>query len=150
MKYFLFWFMLFMVAVNSSAQQWKVASPDKNLQLILQNKNGTLTYTILSGTTEIVKPSALGIETKAASFSKELSFVSTTAKKLDETYTMTTGKRLQNHAAGNETTVLLRNASGAMLRVDLRAYNDGVAFRYGFPEKGKTITVTNETTSFGI
>src|SRR6476661_1129463 len=149
MKHLLSLLILVAASLPDFAQQWSVSSPDKNLKLTLQNQNGVLTYTITSGATELVKPSALGIETNSGSFSNGLSFVNTMSRKIDETYTMISGKRLQNHAVGNETSVLLRGATG-LLRIDLRAYNDGVAFRYAFPEKGKTITVTHENTAFGI
>jgi hypothetical protein len=135
---------------SHAQQEWKVTSPDKALQLILRNTNGALQYRIVSGAAEIVKPSSLGIEQADASFSAGLSFVSTTVKKIDERYTMRTGKRLQNHAVGNETSVLFRNPGGVQLRLDLRAYNDGVAFRYVFPGNGKKITVTDETTEFAL
>jgi alpha-glucosidase len=140
------------VAVTSSsfAQQWRVTSPDGTLQLTLQNKTGVLTYAVTSGAATLVKPSTLGIETNETSFSNGLTFVKATSKKINETYTMMSGKRLQNQAKGNETSVLFRKGSGLLLRIDLRAYNDGVAFRYAFPGQGKTVAITAETTTFTI
>jgi hypothetical protein len=135
---------------TKAQKEWRVASPDRTLQLVLTNNAGGLSYTILSGGTTVIRPSALGIERSDASFSKGLSFVKTSSRKLNETYTMLTGKRKKNKAMGNETSVFLRNASGVPLRIDLRAYNDGVAFRYAFPGSGKKVTVTGETTEFAV
>ena len=72
-------------------------------------------------------------------------------KTIDETYTMTTGKRraCRNHA--NEQTLVFQNAGGAKVELIVRAYNDGVAFRYRFPEQsGDKYIVTSEATGFRL
>ena len=144
-------FLLFLLRFMTYAQnEWTAYSPDHAIQISLSNSNGKLSYQVLSGQEVLIQPSSLGIETSSGIFSNNLSFVKTSSKKIDEKYTLTIGKRKENHATANETSVVFKNENGGLLEVDLRAYNDGVAFRYQFPGKGADITVTNETTEFAV
>lgn len=141
---------VFEITTAQSPKEWKVFSPDKSLQLILSNDDGKLTYRVLSGTDIIVKPSRLGIETANENFTEQLSFVKTASRKIDEQYMLKIGKRKVNHATGNEMSVSFRNAQHSLVTIDLRAYNDGVAFRYRFTEPDKKYTVTGEATEFAM
>ncbi|WP_423146159.1 glycoside hydrolase family 97 catalytic domain-containing protein [Rubrolithibacter danxiaensis] len=143
-------FSLLQVFIAFGQEEWSVNSPDKSLTLILSNAKGQLSYKVLSGNTEIVKPSLLGIETSIGSFGHNLNFVKVNSRKIDEKYELTIGKRKVNHALGNETTVSFKNSANQFIQIDLRAYNDGVAFRYHFPENGKSVTVTGENTNFTL
>ncbi len=144
-------FLFFLLQTMIYAQKdWTAYSPDHSLSIKLSNNDGKLSYQVLSGQKVLMQPSSLGLETSNGSFSSDLSFVKTASKKLDEQYTLTIGKRKENHATANETSVVFKNANADLLQLDIRAYNDGVAFRYQFPGKGKNITVTNEATEFAI
>lgn len=147
-------FSLFLISFtmfNSFAQkEWSVYSPDKSLQLVLSNTDGKLIYRVLSGSIEVVKKSSLGLETSSGSFSNQLSFVKSSSKKINDLYKLTSGKKKLNHAVGNETSVSFENRNNATIQIDLRAYNDGVAFRYNFPENAKSLTVNSEQTQFAL
>lgn len=143
--------LFFFVQIMMYAQkEWSAFSPDHSLAIKLSNNNGTLSYQVLAGHEVLIRPSSLGIETSSNNFLSNLSFVKTTSKKIDKQYTLTIGKRKENHATANETSVVFKNENKTLLQIDLRAYNDGVAFRYQFPGKGKNITVTNEATEFAV
>jgi hypothetical protein len=61
------------------------------------------------------------------------------------------GKRRLHQVRAREQTVELVTAAGARLEVVLRAHDDGVAFRYRFPEKDPAArTVTGEETGFRL
>lgn len=62
-------------------------------------------------------------------FTRALECEGTTRRKAVDEYQLKVGKRLANRAEFNELSLTLRNAAGAKLRVDFRAYNEGVAFR---------------------
>lgn len=149
-KTFFFYLFLFSCVIAQAQKDWTVYSPDHSLAIQLSNAGGKLSYQVLSGKEVLIQPSSLGIETSSSNFSNNLSFVKTSSKKIDERYTLTIGKRKENHATANETIVVFKNTNAGLLQIDLRAYNDGVAFRYQFPEKGNSITVTNETTEFSV
>jgi hypothetical protein len=140
-----------LLACQSEAQnQWTVSSPDKLHQLVLSLNKGNLTYQVLSGKATVVQPSVMGIESRQERFSNNLSFVRTTSRGINEQYSLLIGKRKENKAVGQETSVVFKTKSNSLLQVDMRAYNDGVAFRYSFPDRGKKLIITGEQTQFVI
>ena len=92
----------------------------------------------------------LGIEGQNISFEKGFQFIAATQKKIDEKYVMQIGKRKLNHNLANETTVNFTNKNKQAIQLQLRAYNDGVAFRYFFPTVKGSATVTKEHTTFNV
>ena len=142
-------------------KSWEVSSPDKNLTLTLtwRLKDTTgceLSYAVTSNfdkkTREAILPSPLGIKRKDADFTKGLKpDEAGKVTEFDDTYRMMTGKQKEIRNHGNELSIGFKNNSGKKLVIDLRAYDNGVAFRYRFPEKDSLeYTVTGELTGFKI
>lgn len=73
---------------------------------------------------------------------------------INETYTVAVGKHSRITNRCNETVISLRERSGARRRwqVVLRAYDDGVAFRYHFPsqEGWPSLAISAERTEFAF
>ncbi len=64
---------------------------------------------------------------------------------------MVIGKKLQLRNNANELTLNFHNAGNSKLQIIFRAYNDGVAFRYRFPETSNTtFYVTEDKTTFQL
>ncbi|MCX5643774.1 MAG: glycoside hydrolase family 97 catalytic domain-containing protein [Phycisphaerae bacterium] len=130
---------------------WKVASPNSQTAITVRLAAG-LSYEVECAGKAVLDASPLGITRKDQAFVDGLKLVEAGAvKTIDETYTMTTGKRrvCRNHA--NEQTLVFQNTGGAKVELIVRAYNDGVAFRYRFPEQsGDKYTVTSEATGFRL
>jgi len=145
---------LFLLLLNDVTAQmrneWKVISPDKSLVIALENEHGKLYYTVSSTGKIIIKSSGLGIERDDESFTNDLSFVKASSKKIDEHYILKIGKQKENHAAANETSISFKNGNNAIINIDLRAYNDGAAFRYRFETPAKKITINRELTTFSV
>ena len=59
-------------------------------------------------------------------------------------------KRKENQAVANETTISFNNNNNIPVQIVVRAYDEGVAFCYRFPEIKKKITVTHESTTFSL
>ena len=138
-------------STSGTAQKtWKVLSPDKALQIVAKEDKGNLSYQVFSGKVEIIKKSSLGIISSDADFSSGLTFVNTASKKIDERYTLSTGKQKVNHARGNETSLLFKTKNNKSVQIKLRAYNDGVAFCYHFPDVKSSMEITDEKTSFSL
>lgn len=95
---------------------------------------------------------SFGITRKDQAFVDSLRLVETgSVKTIDETYTMLSGKRKVCRNFANEQTLVFQNANGAKVELIVRAYNDGVAFRYRFPEtRSDKFTVTSESTGFRL
>ncbi|MEY3898555.1 MAG: a-glucosidase-like protein [Verrucomicrobiota bacterium] len=89
-------------------------------------------------------------------FTKALTLVGSERRRVEEDYELKVGKRLLNHAVANEMSLLFQTGSGRQMRVDFRAYDEGVAFRYVLLEdKDPKIsrvyhTVEEELTEFNL
>lgn len=142
---------------------WSVDSPDMSNRISLELKGGKLTYSVghqhtppawqvkASGYEALLPPAPLGIATREQDFSRALEFVHAgPAQSYSERYSMLTGKqrRLDNHYG--ERRIRFRNARGAEMEVQLRAYAEGVAFRYAFPGEAGTYTIMDEATGFHL
>lgn len=145
----------------ATANCWKMKSPDNKIAVVLEQKvNGNgkpvLMYSIelYKDTTiiNIIQKSVLGIERKDQSFVDNLVFLEKTeTKTIDESYQMMIGRQTNFRNYANETSFSFINSQGSLMRIDFRVYNDGVAFRYVFPELSKkTYTIKKEQTTFKL
>ncbi|GGG99311.1 glycoside hydrolase family 97 protein [Mucilaginibacter phyllosphaerae] len=143
---------VFLAQVNAQApvKEWKVYSPDNSLQINLQLKNGSLSYNVQDAGAEIVRRSKLGVESTTEKFAGGLRFVNEQKRKINEIYTLPTGKYHIYHATANQASVTFANSNKSNITVEMRAFNDGVAFRYRFPDSAKTYTIIKEYTEFAI
>ena len=122
----------------------------------MESAEGALTYSvshIVEGVTvEVIHPSQLGIIREDQAFADHLTFDAAEAPvTIDEIYSMTVGKQRELHNNANELKLDFHNENGAQLQIVLRAYDDGVAFRYRFPEVDLTPrTVLQELTTFAV
>jgi alpha-glucosidase len=154
--------LLFIASCASPKEKvWNLVSPDKNIQISVtletdQNQKTTLTYHVdrmVDGKlVAAIESSPMGLERKDQQFKENLTFVSkSTEKTIDEKYTMTIGRQTNCHNNAQEMELTFKNEKGSLMQVVLRAYNDGVAFKYVFPENTPgNFTVTNELTGFKI
>lgn len=161
-----FFFLVFIVFMGSCKQQgsaapssWQISSPDGTLKVsVLRDPaNGTLSYEVLrtSGNEvfQIIEPSPLGIEREDQTFTEGLNFVSSSKlRTIDEQYTLISGKQLENRNHANELALTFANPDSSLVNLTFRVYNDGIAFRYAFPEgkEKKSLTVTKELTGFKL
>lgn len=151
--YFIILFLGFlMIDASSSAQtNWKLSSPDKKIEVTVLSNKGELSYEIYFNKKKVVNPSPLGLERDDQSFAKGLKLVSQRTSKIDEQYTLSVGKQLNCHNLANELTLSFENGEQGKMDLILRAYNDGVAFRYHFPGRQDGVrTITRERSGFSI
>jgi alpha-glucosidase len=135
---------------GGDAVTWSVPSPDGGLELeVVLDDAGRLTYRILRNDAEAVASSQLGVVRLDTTFDDRLEVVDEDAPgTVEDRYTVRHGKQLTHDVRAGARTVLVRNPDGARLAVDLRAYDDGVAFRYRFPDGGDPAhTVLGELTT---
>jgi alpha-glucosidase len=135
--------------------QWFVDSPDGKIKTtILLNAVGELSYTVdyLENSTihSIVLDSKLGLNRNDCDFRNGLIFNTLSTTTIHENYTMLTGKKLKLQNEANELTLTFSKCN-VLFNVIFRAYNDGIAFRYHFPETStNTYTVTAETSQIKV
>ncbi|MBK1879729.1 glycoside hydrolase family 97 protein [Pelagicoccus mobilis] len=147
----------------AAPKSWQVDSPDMRTRIELQLENGKLSYSAAfqktapawqveaSGFQTLIAPSPLGVKTDSEDLSSQLALLSESETlSRSDPYTMLTGKHasLDNHY--NERVISFVNKSGTTLEVHIRAYKEGVAFRYGFPGTNGTHTIVAEETGFKL
>src|SRR5262245_6821598 len=135
------------------ANLWSVESPDGRTGIaVVRRADGRLSWRATRERQLVLADSPLGIRRADQDFTGPLTFVSATdAAAIDDHYTTPAGKRRDHHVVARERTLSFANAGGAKLDVILRAQDDGVAFRYRFPESGAgTRTVLEERTGFHV
>jgi len=162
----LIFFAIFSACTIGGRNKWILKSPNGNVRITVQlgfldqagypaNKARLYYKVECKGENwkkEVIPFSPLGIERKDQSFVDGLIFKSKSKiKTIDEKYTLTHGKRKENRNFAKELILSFENANAAQLSIVLRAYNDGIAFRYQFPEESTELyTVTEELTGFRL
>ncbi|MCH5373705.1 MAG: glycoside hydrolase family 97 N-terminal domain-containing protein, partial [Planctomycetes bacterium] len=159
---------LFMGSDVLADNRWSLPSPDGRLNITLQlaatnpdanmptTRGGQLTYAIDhdDGTSscQVLLPSPLGIRRGDQSFTEDLRFVAAgEIVEIDDSYSLAHGKRRDCRSVARRQTFTFANASGSRLQVEFHAANDGVAFRYRFPEDDSTQRrVDSEATGFQL
>lgn len=151
--------LLIFCTVTSFAQKADVQSPNGKIKVGIfceQNDNiGNwhlkVSYSDNAKTSEVIPKITLGITRSDQAFSKELKFLKAGKPLLiNEQYTALQGKRSLRKNSANELIVNFENPSKARLNLIIRAYNDGVTFRYEFPEKEGIFIVNDELTSYTV
>jgi alpha-glucosidase len=146
-------------AFNVAAQQLIVQSPNQKITAALFSEQNTATdgwylktfYTNSGKQSEAIPRIELGLSRSDQEFFKELKFIKASKPALiNEQYTALHGKRSLCSNAANEVIVAFENPSKAKLNIIIRAYNDGVTFRYEFPEKQGSFKMKDEFTAYSI
>jgi hypothetical protein len=151
--------LIFLSSITAFSQKITVVSPNQKITIGLYNtKNAEVgewylkvSYLNNGKICEAIPQIKLGLSRADQDFSKELKYLKT-GKPLviTEKYIVLHGKRSQCSNTANETVVSFENPGKAKLNLIIRAYNDGVAFRYEFPEKKGSFVVKDELTSYTI
>jgi alpha-glucosidase len=146
---------LFFVAVAAqAAREVIVKSPsDRNRVVLKADVDGVLHYAVERDGRPVMEPSRLDVRLSSiGSVAKGAVIQNVTEQTIDETSDLLWGKSSQVRNHFRAATARLESASGIEWDVELRAYDDGVALRYGFPEQErlKQLTIENESTEFRL
>lgn len=142
-----------LASLSLQATENEVCSPNGKIRVTLHDaESGTSDAAYLSVWHEgqsVFQRIDLGLQTNRQDLvtGLRLKSASETAPHTDD-YQMLAGKRSHcvNHA--NERTFTLSNRQGQNLTLTLRAYNDGIAFRYQLEADAQGETITAERTTF--
>jgi alpha-glucosidase len=140
-------------ASNSSKAEpiTSIASPDGKLAVAFHlDANGAPRYSIQLNGNQVLLESRLGLIRDDADFSKGLQLSSTRIEDpIKDRYEILTAKRRVNTYYANRREFHLQTAAGKKMDVIFQVSNDGVAFRYFFPETDSAIhKLSEEVTSF--
>ena len=114
----------------------RLASPDGRIEFSLLRQDSQTCYQIRFGGRVLVAPSALGFEFGEGSLGPDAVWGKASRTEGVEEYDLPVGKASHVRSPYRELTVPLRGKTDREPRVELvvRAFNDGVAFRYRFLE----------------
>jgi alpha-glucosidase len=139
----------FSLPLKNPVDPAKITSPDGNLELSVFIEKGQLMHTVKFKGRPVIDASALGLMLNDVNIGKGASAGKPEAYQNNETYPWRGRHSLAtNHFKGARIPVI---HSGSKIRytVDVRVFNDGVAFRYLVPGENKRI-LTGDATSFAI
>jgi len=154
MKKVILFSLLFFTGMYFSTAQ-SLQSPDGDLQMNFKlQENGTPTYSLFYKGNEVVKTSKLGLSLKdAEDLLANFSIENTEESTFDETWTPVWGesKEIRNHY--NELEVnLVQEETDRKLIVRFRLFDEGLGFRYEFPEQKNLVyfILEEERTQFAM
>ncbi len=145
----------FAITATPLQSQIRVASPDGRNQITVQIVDGRLTYSLARDGRALILPSGLGFDFRGAPPLRDgLSITDTGRVSHDEWWTQPWGEvtRVRDHH--NELTVAVEESAAPkrifVLRV--RAFNDGVGFRYEVPNQPglRDFEISDELTEFAF
>lgn len=133
---------LFFVAVLLSSpalfaqKQCKVLAPDGHIEFRLFLTGSKLAYSVRYDKEVLIQPSNLSLT--FASDSGRGQQLKSGKIQLNESladYSLVVGKTAKVHEKYNEAIIPLQDAQGKSINLIVRVFNDGLAFRYGFPRQ---------------
>jgi hypothetical protein len=130
-------------------------SPDSNVVVnFLLDAQGTPFYSMTFGDKEVIKPSRLGLKLKnEKGLEGGFELESQSVSPFDETWNPVWGEESEIRNNYNQLTVNLKqNDTNRQMSLVFRVYNEGVGFRYEFPDQEKLtyFIVTDELTEFAL
>ncbi len=141
---------------SSNKTETKITSPDDSLavEFILTDK-GEPTYQVTYKNENVINTSSLGFDLKDAPSLKE-GFVinNSTVSSFNETWEMPWGEQTEVINNYNELKLELQETGDLKRKINIvfKVYNDGIGFRYEFPEQENLseVFITDENTQFNL
>ncbi len=141
-------------SVTHAQKKFDVKSPNGKIKYSYSISDAQASYSISYKGKNVIDASALSLNFKENGPLKDLTISHSTKKKINEKYDLVVGKSKHISNTCNELRIDLQEGSGSgrKLVFIIRVYNDGVAFRYEFPEQKnwKSFELTDELTFFNI
>ncbi len=140
-------------AAGAETSTVKVCSPDGSLCFSLFLKEQGICYQVDYLEQPVVLTSSLGIICNGQSWTEGVILKETVSRQQDSLWLPVYGERARVRNRYNETIFSLSKGSRMVLKLIVRAYNEGIAFRYFFPEAekgGPYLHITDELTAFTL
>ncbi|WP_244828400.1 glycoside hydrolase family 97 protein [Carboxylicivirga sediminis] len=148
-------FVLGLVSCSSADQYKMVSSPDNQLSIGFDLNDGKPFYHVLFKQDTIIYPSQLGFTFKEIPALKDgFKVLKTEVNEYNSTWEQPWGENKKVEDQYRELEVQLQEVVGQerLMNIYFRAYNDGVAFRYEFPEQKNLgdFVIMDELTQFDV
>ena len=138
---------------SAATSQVRVTSPDGRNQVVVATHDGKLFYAVLRDGRTLLTPSLLGFQFRGQPLLQDsLRIADSSRGTFDTTWTQPWGEvsRIRDHHNELKVNIEERTAPNRKFTLALRAFNDGVAFRYEFPAQPalQDFEITDELTEF--
>jgi len=127
-------------------------SPSGTLQLIFELKDGIPTYRLNKGASFVILSSELGMILENEDLTQNFEIIGYGKKDSSSTWTQPWGEVKEIEDNHLELAVYLKHKSGKRMNIVFRLYDDGLGFRYEWPEQeglGEFV-IMNEQTQFTL
>ena len=150
-KNFLLVVVSLMTALSAFAEKSTVSSPDGKLNVVVEDCDGKLYYSIDYAGKRMMEPSLLGLLANVGDFSQGLTFQKKSEAKVDKSYDLRTAKVSHVDYHANQLNVTYLNGKKQPMTVTFNVSNNDVAFRYTFDKlKAQHLIVNEEKTAFNL
>ncbi len=129
-----------------------VKSPNSDLDFNLKVDNGVPAYSVSYKGKTIVKPSTMGFrDIDGNILGHDMKVDSVNHSSFSESWTPVWGENASIDNSYNQMTMYMTGKSGLKMNIEVRAFDDGVGFRYVFPEQdADTLYIAEELTEFAM
>ena len=154
--YYLVMFAMFLVSCKTDNKQFMVSSPDNsNTVEFSLTDSGQPMYMVIHNNKTVIDTSKMSFDFKdLPSIKENFKIIGSSTGSVDETWQMPWGEQLDVRNNYNELVVNLEEQSETkrLLNIHFKVYNDGIGFRYEFPEQPnmKEVLITDENTEFKL
>jgi hypothetical protein len=136
------------------ATEKSVSSPDGRLVVSVSDQSGLATYRVSYDQREVIKPSALGLQTSLGDLTKGLTIVASDTKAVADDYQMDRIKASTVHYRANRLDVTFQRDDAIAFTVCFQVSDNNIAFRYDIPRpkanNPKRLTIFSEATAFQL
>ena len=142
-----------LISCHQEKNNFTLKNPDNSIAIELYSAaNKHLVYRIVKNNSVVIDSSRLGLIRSDSNFYTDLKISKVSEVKLvKDSYTMFQGKQKNINYIANEYVVQTKNKDGKQMNIIFRLSDDGVAFRYHFPETSTEIKkIIEEKTTYNF
>lgn len=138
------------MAKKGIQNQHQLHSPNNQLSLYFNLDDGIPTYELRNKNTHIIQQSKLGFILEQTDLSSKFKMIGYQVRDSSSTWTQPWGEVKEIEDTHNELAVFLKHKSGVKMNVVFRLYDEGLGFRYEWPnqESLSDFVIMNEKTEF--
>ena len=140
-----------MTTLSAFAEKNTVSSPDGKLNVVVEDHDGKLYYSIDYAGKRMMEPSLLGLVANVGDFSQQLTYLKKSEEKVEKSYDLHTAKTSHVDYHANQLNVTYLNGKKEPMTVTFNVSNNDVAFRYTFDGlKAQHMIIGEEKTAFNL
>jgi alpha-glucosidase len=145
---------LIISTVGFSQKEIHLSSPNRSIVFTFKLNDTGLLYKVTFKEKPVLNYSSIQFNfLEGGAFGKNLKIGKPVVSEINETYELVVGKAKNINSHSRQILIPVEERAGLKRKMNLivRAFDDGIAFRYEFPEQSwKSYTLTNEHTQFNI